>query len=148
METNGCTVDRNSLSYICGMLIVSNQKCTITQATEMAFKTYFQFSMTNRDKSWAPNIICKTCNETLRQCTQGKRKGFSFGVPMIWREPMSLDDCYFYVDNFQGVGKKKRQKFDYPQIKAWLRMSFVRRATKSSDNGYKGNVKDSRLAFP
>uniref|UniRef100_A0A1B0C9S4 Uncharacterized protein n=1 Tax=Lutzomyia longipalpis TaxID=7200 RepID=A0A1B0C9S4_LUTLO len=100
MDTKSCTMDRNCFCYVCRMFIVSKQKCTITYATEKAYKAYFQFSMNNRDKSWAPNVISRLSGNGHK----ANEKIF------IWRSN-DLERT-----NFRGIGKTKRQKFEYPQV--------------------------------
>ena len=70
----------------------------------------------------APHIVCRNCEEMLRDRTKGKRKGLPCAVPMVWREPKEhLTDCYFCLVNTKGIGKKNRQKISYPNISSAIR---------------------------
>ena len=66
--------------------------------------------------------MCHNCEEILRNWTKGKRKGLSFGFPMIWWEPRDyVTDCYFCIVNTKGVGKKNRHKISYPSTPSAIR---------------------------
>ena len=66
--------------------------------------------------------MCKCCTEHLREWTKGKRKGLSFGVPMIWREPQNhFDDCYFCAINLKGINRKNRKHLKYPSLPSAIR---------------------------
>lgn len=46
---------------------------------------------------------------------QGKIKYLPFAVPMIWREPASHEDCYFFNKNKRHSNKNKAN-FVLPEI--------------------------------
>ena len=76
----------------------------------------------DQDKTWAPHKVCSVCVEGLRQWTKGTKQSFSFGVPMIWREPKNHgDDCYFCSCKVQGHNSKTRKSIIYPDLPSALR---------------------------
>jgi hypothetical protein len=40
--------------------------------------------------------VCYVCVEDLRKWSQGKKKAFGFGAPVIWREPKNHSDGYYF----------------------------------------------------
>jgi hypothetical protein len=48
------------------------------------YYAYFGVKLGDQDKSWAPHKVCYFCVEDLRKRSNGKKKAFRFGVPMIW----------------------------------------------------------------
>ena len=75
-----------------------------------------RFELDNQGKAWTPNTVCKTCVETLRQCTKGM-KIMHFRIPMILREPRShVYDYYFCVNPAYGFTKKTKYKIPYPDF--------------------------------
>ena len=43
------------------------------------------FWVQNQDKAWALHLCCKNFSTGLTQWLNGKRKGMTFAVPIIWR---------------------------------------------------------------
>jgi hypothetical protein len=48
--------------------------------------SYFQLTVGDQDKCFAPHIACNTCVEGLRYWYDGKLKAMPFSIPMQWRE--------------------------------------------------------------
>ena len=66
--------------------------------------------------------MCHNCEKMLRDWMKGKRKGLSFGVPMVLLELKEhLTDCFFCLVNTKGIGKKNRQNFSYSSIPSAIR---------------------------
>ena len=64
-------------------------------------------------------IIAKKCFEAGQK---EREKSLPFGIPMVWREPKDHStDCYFYLVNIKGVGRKSRQNISYPSIPSTIR---------------------------
>lgn len=117
-----CLNNPDSFCYVCGCYTLLHQRRNITSFVRRAYKAYFEVSLGDQDKKWAPHIVCHNCEEMLRDWTKGKRKGLTFGVPMVWREPKDhISDCYFCLVNTKGVGKKNRHKIAYPSIPSAIR---------------------------
>ena len=50
-----------------------------------------------------------------------REKHFTFGVPMVWREPKNhSDDCYFCSVNVSGLTSKTRSSIQYPNLPSAL----------------------------
>lgn len=65
-----------------------------------AYAKYFGFSVANLGKWWTPSSLCHTCYATLNHIANGDERYFSFGRPMLWREPTDhVTDCYFCLTN-------------------------------------------------
>lgn len=85
----------------------------MTEELSKAYHKYFGFSPALKDKSWVPNTLCPSCFATLSFIAKGRTNYFSFGTPMIWREPYDhTTDCYFCLTIVTGVGK--RMTVTYP----------------------------------
>ena len=68
----------------------------------------------DQDKTWAPHKVCIMLTFSLWM--KGK-KHFSFGVPMVWREPQNhLSDCYFCAVKTTGITSKTRSSVAYPSL--------------------------------
>jgi hypothetical protein len=51
-----------------------------------------------------------------------KKKAFTFGVPMIWRDPKYHSvDCYFCCCNVKGSNSKNKKVILYPNLPSALR---------------------------
>ena len=84
---------------------------TIDKFYMKAYYKYFKIKLGNQDKTWAPQIIYKSCR------TAGKQTALKFGIPMIWPEPANhFGDCYFCMTNLVGYNKKNRENILYPSI--------------------------------
>ena len=122
LNRHKCEHNPNSFCYICGCYTLVRQRRNITNFVKLAYKLYFDNKLGDQDKKWAPHTVCHICEESLRDWTKGKRKNLSFGVPMVWREPLNhIDDCYFCLVNTTGIGKIKKQKIAYPNIPSAIR---------------------------
>ena len=62
----------------------------------------------DQDKSWAPYVICGTCQSNLDGWLRGDRHSMLFAIPRIWREPQNhIDDCYFCMVDISRFRKTK-----------------------------------------
>ena len=117
-----CLNHPDKFCYICGEFCTSENRKSVTDFVQQAYLAYFDCRLGDQDKEWAPHIVCKCCTEHLREWTKGKRKGLSFGVPMIWREPQNhFDDCYFCAINLKGINRKNRKHLKYPSLPSAIR---------------------------
>ena len=106
-RTRKCKNKGDSFCYICGIYTLTRQRQNISLFVKRAYKAYFHVPLDDQEKKWAPHIVCHNCEEMLRKCTKGKRKGLPFGISMVWREPKEhLTDCYFCLVNTRDIGKK------------------------------------------
>ena len=78
-----CVNDPNVFCYICGEYTLEHNQKLITDFVKQACLAYFKVKLGDRDKPWAPHIVCKTCIEHLRQWTKKQRKGLRFATPMV-----------------------------------------------------------------
>jgi hypothetical protein len=102
---------------VCGEYTFKENRKPISAFVKRCYLAYFEVSLGDQDKTWAPHLVCKTCVEHLRQWTIGKRKSLKFGVPMVWREPKNhCDDCYFCLVNIKGINRKNKQNWKYPDL--------------------------------
>lgn len=117
-----CVNNPDSFCYICGCYTLNRQRRNISSFVKNSYKAYFEISLGDQDKKWAPHSVCHNCEEMLRDWTKGKRKGLPFGVPMVWREPTDhVSDCYFCLVNSKGIGKKNRHSIIYPNLLSAIR---------------------------
>ena len=76
---------------------------------------HFRIKLGDQGKTLAPHIVCKSCKESLRLWTTGKKTALKFGISMIWHEPANhFDDCYFCMMNLVGSNQKNQRNIFYP----------------------------------
>ena len=94
----------------------------ISEIVKRAYLAYCKVLLGDKDKAWAPYIVCKKCVEHLRQWTKKERKSLRFGIPMVWREPQNhLNDCFFSAVNTKGINRKNRNSLVYPNLESAIR---------------------------
>ena len=114
--------DPDSFCYTCGEFTPKANRKPISDFYKDAYRSYFQVTLGDQDKNWAPHIVCKQCLEDLRFWTTGKRKSLRYAIPMIWREPQNhLNDCYFCAVKIVGLNQKKRRSITYPSLPSAIR---------------------------
>ena len=90
-------------------------KRPIGEFVKNAYYAYFKIKLGDQDKDWAPQVVCKVCEEGLRHWAKGNRKSLPFGIPMVWREPQNHhDDCYFCLCDIKGHNRKTLKHILYP----------------------------------
>ena len=109
MTSRSCKNHPDCFCYICGEYKTVDNRKSNTEFVQKAYYAYFGIKLGQKDKKWAPPVVCKACVERLRQWTSGTRKSMGFGIQMVWREPSKhIDDCYFCSTNVAGVNKKHK----------------------------------------
>ena len=59
--------------------------------------------------------------ENLRNWRNGKRKS-TFAIPIVLSEGKDhITDCYFYVINLKGIGRKNKSHVQYPNVPSAIR---------------------------
>ena len=107
-----CTSDPDSFCYICGKFTIKKNRRIITK---FAYRAYFDLVLGDQDKSWAPHIVCNVCSCILSQFVGGNKRNFSFGIPMVWREPSDHStNCYFCAIDTRGYSTKNCHSIKYP----------------------------------
>ena len=105
---------------ICECFTTPKERRKITDFIQKAHHVYFGVKLGDKDKPWAPHRFCASCVSILSLWTKGK-KHFTFGVPMVWREPKNhSDDCYFCSVNVSGLTSKTRSSIQYPNLPSAL----------------------------
>lgn len=118
----GCVTSPDCFCYICGNYVVKEQQRNISDFVEKVYFAYFGMKLGDQDKPWAPHKVCSICDEELRQWSQGEKKMFRFGIPMVWREPKNhTNDCYFCFCNVQGFNFKNKKEIIYPNMPSAIR---------------------------
>ena len=121
-STRWCKNNPNIFSYICGEFTTKKNRKPIDDFYRKAYHGYFQVKLGDQDRSWAPSVVCKTCRDHIRQWTNGTRKSFRFGIPMVWREPQNYsDDCYLCSIDTTGLNKKNHKSKNYPCLNSAIR---------------------------
>ena len=80
--------------YICGEYKTVENRKSITDFVWKSYYAHCGIKLGDQDKSWAPDVACKTCVERLRQWASGTTQSVGFGTPMVWREPANHVDGY------------------------------------------------------
>lgn len=117
-----CVNNPDNFCYICGEVIFSKHRCSISPTIKKAYSCYFNEDIKHQDKSWVPHFCCNPCATGLRNWLSGKKTSFRFAVPMQWRESTNhVTDCYFCLTTHifgkgKGVSKKKKNAIVYPNI--------------------------------
>lgn len=104
----------NKFCYMCGKNTVNKYKRNITKELEDAYEYYFSKQVT-KNVWWAPNIMCIPCCNGLNKWVAGKQKSVSFGVPMIWDNPIQHNaaECYFCTHYAEGLTTKMLKNMEY-----------------------------------
>ena len=119
-ERRKCALDFNVFCYICGRFATPKERWTITDFIQKAYHAYFGVKLGDQDKPWAPHRVCASCVSILSLWTKGK-KHFTFGVPIVWREPKNhSDDCYLCSVNVSGLTSKTISSTKYPNLPSAL----------------------------
>ena len=119
MSKRGCVNNPNVFCYICGSYIISMQRQNITTFVEKAYYAYFGVKLGDQDRSWAPHTVCRTCVDSLRNGSKGRKKAMPFGVHMVWREPQNHgNDCYFCTCVVKGHNQKSKHEIVYPDLQS------------------------------
>ena len=112
-----CKNDPNYFCNICGEYTFKNWRLSVSKFIKQVYFDYFGFPLNTRDKYWVPHMVCKTCVESLRLWANKKRPHCKYQTPMLWREPSNhQDDCYFCVVDINGINKRNRSKWFYPNL--------------------------------
>ena len=90
MTSRSCQNHPDFFCYICGEYRTVDKRKYITDFVRKEYYAYFGIILGDQDKPWAPDVVCKTCVERLRQCTSGTRQSMGFGIPIVWREPTNM----------------------------------------------------------
>lgn len=113
---------KNSLDifcYVCGSFTSKAQQHVITVEIKNIYRLYFDFSLGDQDKSWAPHIICLACSNKLRHWFNKRKRAILFVVSTIWSEPKdNFTDCYFCMANVCGFTVKIKHKIVYPDLES------------------------------
>lgn len=105
--------------YICGEYTLVQNRNPITSFIKRSYLAYFQVTLGDQDKDWAPHIVCKKCTEYLRGWSKGQKTALKFGIPMVWREPTNhVTDCYFCAVNVSGINRNNRNSLIYPNLQS------------------------------
>src|ERR1700755_3458238 len=86
-----CRNNPDFFCYICGEYTLAMHRKGITSFVKRAYQAYFQVKLGDQDKSWAPHTVCKTCVEYLRRWTKGTKTSLKFGMPMVWRNRLTMN---------------------------------------------------------
>ena len=68
-----CRNTPDMFCYICGEYTIAPNRKSVTRFITHAYHTYFGIKLADQDKAWAPHMVRRTCTETLRRWTNGKR---------------------------------------------------------------------------
>ena len=99
-----CKNSPDSYCYICGSFTLKRCKRQLLSHVMKLYELYFGCKVGDQDKRWAPHVCCVGCSSSLSAWYKGTGSGLTFGVPMIWREPLDHStDCYFCLTDIQGL---------------------------------------------
>lgn len=113
-----CPSNINNFCYICGHFTPLDRKHGVFSAElTKAYEKYFDQPVFS-GVPWVPDTICKTCYNGLLDWIHHKRKSMSFGVPMIWVDPVIHDptNCYACANTVPGMNAKKQKNFEYKSV--------------------------------
>ena len=117
MQRRQCVNSPDVFCYICGKFTIKSQRRSITSFVQQAYHAYFKMQLGDQDKPWAPQIVCMSCNSILNSWFHSKTEHFSFGIPMVWREPKDhTTDCYFCLVKVAGATRKTKKSINYVDL--------------------------------
>ena len=115
-------LDPNVFYYIWSFFTVLKQRQGITDFAKKPYLAYFGVKVGDQEKNWAPQQVCRTCVENLRQWTKQKRKAIGFAVFMVWREQANhVDDCYFCMTDIAGFISKSKANITNSNLPSAIR---------------------------
>src|ERR1044072_8547900 len=84
--------------YICGSYVVQRHRQNITHFVKQAYEAYFGVKLGEQDKSWAPHKVCRSCVESLRLLSRGKKSAMPlvfqwFGANPRTTEKIAISVC-------------------------------------------------------
>lgn len=108
IKMSDCFKKLNNFCYVCGKFTAMPQKNKISDQLAEIYEEYFNLAVI-QNVDWVPQIVCGSCRSILYGWINGRRKGFKFGVPMIWTEPINheTNKCYVCINNFTGLNRLK-----------------------------------------
>ena len=119
MKMMSCRNPPERFCYVCGKYMMSSEKIRSTTNLTLveAYQMYFQMEMVVRNEWWQPRNVCNACYLGLLYWQKRIRKSMPFNTPMIWKQPVHPDNCYFCgVGNVQGLTKAKKKLVVYPDV--------------------------------
>lgn len=117
MSVRGCKNSPDVFCYVCGSFTPIRQRQNITNFVKNAYHAYFHVKLGDQDKLWAPHKVCRSCVESLRLWSKGKKRALPFAIPMVWRAPMDhSNDCYFCSCNVTGHSVTSKKNIVYPDL--------------------------------
>lgn len=118
MSRRSCVNDPNAFCYVCGKYAVAKQRRNITDLFKVAYQKYFDFPIANQDKVWVPHKVCVSCYSILLHWKKddGNSQTLPFSLPMVWREPVTHEDCYFCLCNVEGFNSTNKSSISYPEV--------------------------------
>lgn len=118
MLKRSCVNDPNVFCYVCGKYTIAKQRRNITDLFKVAYQKYFNFPIANQDKPWVPHKVCVSCYSILLHWKKddSNSQTLLFNLPMVWREPVTHEDCYFCLCNVEGFNSTNKNSISYPEV--------------------------------
>ena len=116
-----CVHDPSNFCFVCGKNIPSTTTKALINPESIhgkAYELYFNTTIQDHTKPWAPSHICQTCRKGLENWFNGAQKSMPFAIPRIWTEPEDHSkNCYFCSVKLPLVKNKNNlAKVVYPNI--------------------------------
>ena len=97
-------------------MLTPNRK-PITNFVKQTYHVYFSIYLGDQDRVWAPDMVCKSCTEYLRQWTKGTKNSLKFGILMVWMEQSNhATDCCFCAIDLTGINNNNRSSLKYSDL--------------------------------
>lgn len=86
----------------------------MTSNIEEVYQFYFSKQVI-KNVWWAPSVTCQNCANSLLRWESGTQVSMTFGVPMIWNNPIHHNEreCYFCIHYTKGHNVKTMSKLKY-----------------------------------
>lgn len=111
-----CNKTSNLFCYVCGLYTPISQRRSISPRYQVLYREYFKIEVSNQDKCYVPHIICKSCATLLNSWAKSNGH-FTFGRPMIWRDPNNHEtNCYICKTTVHGFSRKNKQSIRYAVV--------------------------------
>ena len=90
-----CLNHPDTFCYVCGEMTYKSQRRNFTPLIKKWYELHFGRTVSDQDKSWAPNICHVTCVRLLTGWVNDSCQMF-FAIPTVRRQPKdNSSDCYF-----------------------------------------------------
>lgn len=117
-EAHQCQKNSDAFCYICIKFDVPVNRRSFSDDLISMYEDYFGIKVQNQTENWVPHNVCGACFQSLtrHKSNEGNKKTLKIRKPMIWRQPLREEDCYFCMTNLNGINRKNKGSVKYADV--------------------------------